>query len=137
MDLNQVAAVAGIVSAVAALAALRPMVVRVRRPDRAAVARMPSDKNRFSSISLNASKGQIFGFGSRLFQQQRENDSRGPSFYDDAEHFNVAVHFIAKEAWQRKFPALAGMTADQIAKEIGDDISRYGDGERRGGRSYE
>jgi hypothetical protein len=73
--------------------------------------------NPFAVLPPGASLETICGTAGRLFEQRKWQNK-----YTD---FNTEIWYLAGDAMDRDFAALAGMTKEQVAREMGDAISRY------------
>jgi hypothetical protein len=81
-------------------------------------------KNPFDVLPQDASLNTICGLAGRLFAKRKAENR-----YID---FNREIWYLAGDAMDRDFAALTGMTKEQVAREMGDSISRYLAATRRG-----
>ena len=80
----------------------------------------------FDSLPQNASRFSIYGQAGRIFEEQVRNDPG--TDYRNPEAFNTAIWYIAERARDRGFSALQGMSTQQVASDIGNQISTHGSG---------
>ena len=80
-------------------------------------------QNPFSVLPQNASLDAICGLAGRVLEKRKAENR-----YTD---FNTEIWYLAGDAMDRGFAAVIGMTKEQVAREMGNAISKYI--ERRGG----
>jgi hypothetical protein len=73
--------------------------------------------NPFDVLPPGASLETICGTAGRLFEQRK--------WQNQHTDFNTEIWYLAGDAMDRGFPALAGMTKEQVARKMGDAISTY------------
>lgn len=73
--------------------------------------------NSLYSLSLDASRNEIYGAAGRVFEERKT--------WNPDTDFNKEIWYLAGDAEGRDFRALAGMTKEQVAREMGDYIVEY------------
>ena len=75
----------------------------------------------FDSLLLNASLFSIYSQAGRMFEEQVKNDPG--TDYTQSKAFKDAIWFIAERAKRRGFYGLQGMSTEEVASDIGNQIA--------------
>jgi hypothetical protein len=88
---------------------------------------MWNPQNPFNSLRRDAARDEIYAYAGKILDVRQKQH---PYKRFSEQEYNREIYFIAGSAKKRKFFAFEYMTQEEIARAIGDSISRYLWGEK-------